>query len=49
MIKNIPGELRNQYELDWVHTTLATVAVDEILYTSINDETSRRDALFRLL
>ena len=49
LIKGIPSELRSRYELDWVHTNFATVAVDEIPYTPFKDEPARRNALFKLL
>ena len=51
MIKSIPGTLREKYELEWINTSFATVAVDEIKYPpeQTKKEEDRRRALFNLL
>lgn len=51
MIKSIPSDFKKQYEVEWYHTTFATVAVDEIDVSDLKEKSKadREIQLFSLL
>ena len=51
MIKSIPPDFKKRYEVEWHHTTFATVAVDEIdvADSRTRAKEERTERLFRLL